>query len=184
MPSHVDDNGYIIPRITMANRSERALFANASEITSHLAHEHAVLSSYDTSWLKKPTDCYRWHGGAVKHRTKLHMGTGTGNKWDFSRLNANKWSASRRWWTDTRRRKNRPENWRRCRRSSTSIHAPRYRFQLSHGMGEANFPIQFPDGSHKDLFMKRSSRVKANAIASTEHAKDERRRWELPLRFW
>jgi len=41
--------------------------------------------------------------------------------------------------------------------------APRCRFQLSHGVGEANFPIQFPDGSHKGLFMKRSPRVEASA---------------------
>lgn len=41
--------------------------------------------------------------------------------------------------------------------------APRCRFQLSHGVGETNFPIQFPDGSHKDLFMKRSLRVEASA---------------------
>lgn len=41
--------------------------------------------------------------------------------------------------------------------------APRCRFQLSHGVGEANFPIQFPDGSHKGLFMKRSPRAEASA---------------------
>lgn len=68
--------------------------------------------------------------------------------------------------------KNRPENWRRCR-SSTSIHAPRCRFQLSHGMGETNFPIQFPDGSHKDLFMKRSSRVKAGSSRDSRKMNEE-----------
>lgn len=57
--------------------------------------------------------------------------------------------------------------------------APRCRFQLSHGVGETNFSIQFPDGSHKGLFMKRSPRVEVSANGRQDAARDERRRREL-----
>lgn len=50
--------------------------------------------------------------------------------------------------------------------------APRCRFQLSHGVGEANFPIQFPDGSHKGLFMKRSPRVEASTKGRRQNARE------------
>lgn len=52
--------------------------------------------------------------------------------------------------------------------------APRCRFQLSHGVGEANFSIQFPDGSHKGLFMKRSPRAEASANGRHQETTRER----------